>query len=111
MTDNQTRLVFLVVLGAVVILLLFFAFLKQKLKDMDPIYETKAEVLSKRVVSQSHRGTYGSVNGHYYIVTFRTEDGAVIELRTSEGSGRYEEGSKGNLIYQADKCEKFTPDK
>ena len=110
MSDHQTRLVFLIGLGAAVALFLLFAFLKQKLNDSEPIFETKAEVLSKKVVTQSHRSTYGRVNGHYYIVTFRTEDGSVIELRTAESSGRYEEGSKGILIYQGEKCERFTPD-
>lgn len=110
MNDNQTRLIFLIFLGIAAALFLLFAFLKQKLSDMEPIYETRAEVLSKQVITQTHRSTYGRVNGHYYIVTFRAEDGSVIELRTAESSGRYEEGSKGILIYQGEKCERFTPD-
>lgn len=99
----------LVILCVVCVVGLLAAKLIDKIKSWDPVIEIEAEVLSKRVVTQTHRGTYGSVNGHYYYVTFRTVDGSVLELRTAEGSGKYEEGSKGILVYQDEKCEKFTP--
>ena len=103
------RLVLLLIFVAVCVAGGLLALLKDKLNAMEPVIEIEAEVLSKRAVAQSHRGAYGSTNGHYYIVTFRTENGEVVELRTPEGSGIYEENSEGILIYQADKCEKFTP--
>ena len=99
----------LLIFAVVCVLGGLFAFLKDKVNSWNPVIEIEAEVLSKRAVATSHRGAYGSVNGHYYYVTFRTADGSVVELRTAEGSGLYEEGSKGILIYQEEKCEKFTP--
>ena len=103
------RLVMLLILVAVCVAGALLAMLKDKLKSMDPVIEIEAEVLSKRAVAASHRGAYGVTNGHYYYVTFRTADGAVVELRTAEGSGTYDEGSKGMLTYQDDKCEQFVP--
>ena len=103
------RLVMLLIFVAVCAIGALFAILKDKLKSMDPIIEIEAEVLSKRAVAASHRGAYGLANGHYYYVTFRTADGSVVELRTSEGSGTYDEGSRGMLTYQDEKCEQFVP--
>ena len=109
MNDNQTRLIFLIFLGIAAALFLLFAFLKQKLNDSEPIFETKAEVLSKKVVTQSHRSTYGRVNGHYYYVTFRCANGDVLELPAPEGSGAFPEGQTGILTWQGKKMEQFIP--
>ena len=109
MNDNQTRLIFLIFLGIAAALFLLFAFLKQKLNDSEPIFETKAEVLSKKVVTQSHRSTYGRVNGHYYYVTFRCANGDVLELPAPEGSGAIPEGQTGILTWQGKKMDQFIP--
>lgn len=109
MTDNQQRLLVVVLLVLVVALFMLVSWLKERRKNRIPTIEIQATVLSKRVVSQSHRSTYGSVNGLYYYVTFYLADGTVVELSTPEGSGRYDEGTTGVLLYQGQRCYKFTP--
>lgn len=109
MTNNQQRLLVVIALMVFFCLFALGSWLKERRKNRLPVLEIEATVLSKRVVSQTHRSTYGSVNGHYYYVTFRCANGAVLELPAPEGSGTFSEGQSGILIYQGKKMEKFTP--
>lgn len=109
MTDNQQRLIFIALLAVAFGLFALTAWLNEQNKNRLPVLEIEATVLSKRAVSRSHRGAFGSVNGHYYIVTFRCANGDVLELPAPEGSGAFPEGQTGLLTHQGQKMEKFIP--
>lgn len=111
MTDNQQRLLFvgLLLVGAGIFVLV--SWLKDRKKNRAPVYEWKATVLSVKLFSQS---AVGGGLGHYAMrscrVVFELENGPVVELTGSEELSRYPVGTKGTLIFQGTKCEKFTPD-
>jgi len=109
MTDNQQRLLFIAALAAVFGLFALISWLRERRRNRLPVMEIEATVLSKRVVTQTHRSTYGRVNGHYYYVTFRCANGDVLEFSAPEGAGAFLEGETGILLYQGEKMEKFTP--
>ena len=109
MTDNQQRLGLIILLAAGFTLFALASWWKERRRNRLPVIEVEATVLSKRVVTQTHRSTYGRVNGHYYYVTFRCANGDVLELPAPEGAGGFPEGERGILTYQGKKMEKFVP--
>lgn len=104
------RLLPILIISGVLVILIFFAWLKQRKKDRQPTITIRATVRSKSPVTTSVRGPYGLRNIHGYQVTFDLADGSRVALSVPENFGKYPDGTTGTLTYHDTKCERFDPD-
>ena len=84
---------------------------REKKKNAQPIYEVRAAIQSFRLYSISTGGgKWGRTGVQSWLATFRLEDGETVELSCPEDIATIPAGTSGTLIFQGEKCEKFTPD-
>lgn len=102
---------FLIVGAAGIALFVLTELRRERKKNAQPIYEVKATIISLRLGS---RGARGGGFGHYTMgscyADFELEDGTRVELTAPAKLCENPVGTKGLLIYQGTKCEKFTPE-
>ena len=108
--NYKERFIALILLALVTLLLILIAWVKQYLKDQQPIYEVKATLVDKRPESHAIRGRYAQTSNCYYVVKFRLEDGTLVELNAPGEFREFDVGTSGIVIFQGEKCEKFTPE-
>lgn len=103
------RLILVIVPVAIFAWVVLRSWQQERRKNRQPTISIRAVIAAVRLESKTVNGAYGRTNliGHH--VTFRTAEGALLELTAPENVGHLPVGTTGVLTYQGSKCERFDP--
>lgn len=111
MTEKMELICGILALAAIAGIMLLVALRNERKKNSQPIYEVRATVQSFRKYNfTTSGGKWGKSTVQSWYATFELENGEAIELSCPENIVTTPAGTTGTLMFQGEKCEKFTPD-